>query len=153
MSIPDVADRHRRLIAYALLLLGGRYVVAAASRLADPALASILGWVEGGFAIAVIGFIAPVFIWKMRNLSSKDWHVYKGEDGVVADTIARAQSASWATLFLVLVMTEPLSRRIEGLSTGLVLEVLLATMVLSFAASFLYLDRDPVEDPADAADA
>lgn len=140
-------------MAYALLILGVRYLAAAATRFAGPGLASILGWVETGSALGIIGFILPIVVWKARNLSRKDGHLYKGADGFVADTIARAQSASWVALFLTLVITEPLAHRIDGLSAGLLLEGVIAVMVISFAGAFLFLDREPTEDPTDLADA
>lgn len=50
-SVPDVADRHRRLLAYALV---------------------------------AVGLIVPILVWKMRNASTADGHLYKNEDGFVA---------------------------------------------------------------------
>ncbi|HKK92401.1 MAG TPA: hypothetical protein VJ925_03165 [Longimicrobiales bacterium] len=142
-SVPDVADRHRRMLAWALLFLGARYMTAVAIRRVDPSTAELLGWAEIGFILAAVGFIIPIFVWKARNRSSPDWSLYRDPDGFVAESLVRAQGASWTVLFLTLIVFEYFARRTEWLSPGLVLEAVLATMLVSFSVAFLYLDRDP----------
>ncbi len=143
LSIPDAADGHRRMLAWALLLLGGRYVTAAAMRVTDPAIAELLGWGEIVLALAAVGLIVPIFVWKVRNRSSPDWSLYRDPDGFVAEALVRAQGASWTALFLTLITFEVVAGRVEWLSPGMVLEAVLAAMLVSFSIAFLYLDRDP----------
>lgn len=142
-SVPDVADRHRRLLAYALVALGTRYAISACAHLLNPRYDATLGTVADGFALLAIGLIVPVFIWKARNRSRSDWHLYKDADGFVAQTIARAQGVSWVVTFLVLVLLEPLNRVSEGVSTAFVFDALLAIMIFTFSGTFFVLDSAP----------
>lgn len=140
-SIPDVADRHRRLLAYALLALGARYGVSAAADLVGPGLASALGIVADGLALLAVGLVAVILFWKARKLSGRDWHLYRNADGFVARTIARAQSASWVATLLFLILLEPWDGLSQRLSTEFVFDASLAVMLLSFAGTYFYLDR------------
>lgn len=146
-SIPDVADRHRRLLAYALLALGARYAVSACAHLVESRFDSTLGLVADGFALLAVGLIVPVFVWKARNLSREDWHLYKDADGFVAQTIARAQGVSWVVTFLVLVLLEPLNR-LSGMPTAFFFDALLAIMTFTFSGAFFVLDRAPGGEPS-----
>lgn len=56
-SVPDVADRHRRLLAYALLALGARYGVSATADLVGPDLASSLGIAADGLALLAVALV------------------------------------------------------------------------------------------------
>jgi hypothetical protein len=146
-SAPDVADRHRRLLAYAVLAVGARYATRVAAYFVGPELASPLGFVADGFALVAVGLIVPIFIWKMRNASRADWHLYKDENGFVARNIARAQSASWVATFLVLVLLEAVGTLSETLPTALFFDALLAMMSFTFSGAYFYLDRSPVAEP------
>lgn len=139
-SIPDVADAHRRLIAFAVLAIGAKYAVSASSFLIDPGLASSLELLKTALALLAVGLILPVFIWKARNLSRDGWYLYKDDQGFVARTIVQAQTGSWTLTFLVLVLAEALDRTLAGLSWVLLSDVVLAVMLLSFSIIFLYLD-------------
>lgn len=152
-SVPDVADQHRRLLAYALLALGVRYAVSAASHFVDPDLGSPLGYVADAFALVAVGLIVPIFVWKMRNASTTDWHLYKNEDGFVAQTIARAQNASWVATFLVLVLLETVDALSEAAPTAVFFDVLLALMILTFSGAYFYLDRESRGGAAEMSDA
>lgn len=143
-SVPDVADRHRRLLAYALLALGARYAVGVVAHFVDPAFGSSLGFVADGLALVAVGLVLPIVVWKMRNVSSADWHLYRNEDGFVAQTIARAHTASWVATFLVLVLIETVDSLSEALPAALFFDALLAMMTLTFSGAYFYLDRDPV---------
>lgn len=146
-SVPDVADRHRRLLAWALLALGVRYAVSVAAHFVGADLVSPLGYVADAFALVAVGLIVPIFVWKMRNASQADWHLYKNEDGFVARTIARAQSASWVATFLVLVGLETVDALSDALPTATFFDLLLAVMILTFSGAYFYLDRSPVARP------
>lgn len=152
-SIPDVADGHRRLVAFAVLALGARYALSAGSFHASPGLVPPLELLEDGLALLAVGLIVPIFAWKLRHRSSKDWHLYEDDDGFVARTIARAQSASWTLTFLALILTESLDRSLGELSWVFLFDLVLAVMLLTFAIVFLYLDRASdreAEEPDDA---
>lgn len=146
-SVSDVADGHRRLLAYALLALGARYVVSAAAHFVDPKFGSSLGFVADGFALVAVGFIVPIVVWKMRNASRADWHLYRNQDGFVAQTIARAHHASWVATFLVLVLLETVDTLSETLPPAILFDALLAMMTLTFSVVYFYLDRSPVAEP------
>lgn len=146
-SVPDVADRHRRLLAWALLALGLRYAVSAAAHFVDPDLGSPLGLVSDAFALVAVALIVPIFVWKMRNSSGADWHLYRNEDGFVAQTIIRAQSASWVATFLVLVLLETVDALSEAVPTAVFFDTLLAVMILTFSGAYFYLDRSPGTEP------
>lgn len=141
-SVPDVADRHRRLLAYALVALGTRFAVSACAQLVSSRFEVMLGIVADGFALLAVGLIVPVFVWKARNRSRKDWHLYRDADGFVAQTISRAQGVSWVVTFLVLALLEPLNR-LSGMSTAFFFDALLAIMTLTFSGAFFVLDRAP----------
>lgn len=141
-SVPDVADGHRRLLAYALLALGVRYAVSVATHFVGADLVAPLGYVADAFALVAVGLIVPIFVWKVRNASEVDWHLYKNEDGFVAQTIARAQSASWVATFLVLVALETVDALSDALPTATFFDLLLAVMILTFSGAYFYLDRE-----------
>lgn len=142
-SIPDVADGHRRLIAFALLALGARYAVSAGTFVAGPGLASALELLADGLVLLTVGLIVPVVLWKARNMSTKSWHLYKDNNGFVAQTIAQAQTGSWTLTFLALIITASLDRKLADLSWVFLFDVVLAVMLLSFSIIFLYLHRGP----------
>jgi len=149
-SIPDVADGHRRLIAFTVLALGAGYALSASAFLADPGLASSLDLLADGLALLAVGLIVPVVIWKARNRSRRDWHLYKDDTGFVGRTVAQAQTGSWTLTFLVLILTEALDETLAELSWVFLFDVVLAVMLLSFSLIFLYLDRGPVGGSAGA---
>lgn len=153
-SIPDLADRHRRLIAFAVLALGARYGISASAFLVDAGLASPLRFLADGLTLLAVGLIVPVIVWKARNRSRDDWHLYKDDDGFVAGTITRAQIGSWTLTFMVLILTESMDRTLGDLSWVFLFDVVLAVMLLSFSLIFLYLDRATAAwDSAGAGDA
>lgn len=152
-SIPDVADGHRRMIALAVLALGARYAVSAVTFLTDPGLASSLDLVGDGLALLAVGLIVPVVLWKARNLSRESWHLYKDDNGFVAQTIAQAQTGSWTLTFLVLILTQTLDETLGDLSWVFLFDLVLAVMLLSFSVIFLYLDRAPAWGSAEGDDA
>lgn len=152
-SIPDVADGHRRLIAFALLALGVRYAVSAAAFLTGPGVASALELLGDGLALLAVGLIVPVLVWKARHRSERDWHLYRDEEGFVAQAIVRAQTASWTLTFLALILTETLDQTLGDLSWVFLFDGVLAVMLLSFSLIFLYLERSSFAGMEDAADA
>ncbi len=146
-SVADVADRHRRLLAYALLALGARYAAGAAAHFVHPNLGAPLGYVADALALVAVGLIVPIVVWKMRNASTEDSHLYKNEDGFLAQTIARAQSVSWITTFLVLVLLETVDALSEAAPAGVFFDSLLAVMIFTFSGAYFYLDRSPLAEP------
>jgi len=152
-SIPDVADRHRRLIALAMLALGTRYALTASTFFVDPGLASTLGRLGDGFALLAVGLVIPVFLWKARNLSRERLHLYRDDDGFMARTMLQAHAGSWTLAFLVLILVELLDERSAGLPPVFLAELLLAVMLVSFAVIFLYLDSASRRGSAGADDA
>lgn len=143
LSIPDVADRHRRLVAFALLALGLQYALDATTYLVGSSLASRLALIGDGLALLVLALILPIVFWKVRNLSNEDWHLYRGADGFVARTIAQAHAGSWVVTFVVLALVRALDRTLSDVSWVLLFDIILAVMTVSFSTIYLYLDRTP----------
>ncbi len=146
-SVADVGDRHRRLAALAFLAVGCLYAAAAAEHVLPPPAAQ---WANGlviTMAVLAVAALAPIFLWKARNLSRSTWSLYQGIDGMGAEVLARARTASWAATFLTLVALEIVAGGRDQLPGEFFLQVGLAVMLASFAAVFLVLDRDPGEAP------
>jgi len=152
-SIPDVADGHRRLVAFALLALGVRYGVSAIAFLTGPDAAPSLELLGDGLALLAVGLVVPIFIWKARHWSHGTRHLYENEQGFVAQTIVQAQTGSWTVTFLALVLIETLDQTLGELSWVFLFDGVLALMLLSFSLTFLYLERSSSWDPAEEDDA
>jgi len=158
-SPADIGDRHRHLLAFALLAIGVAYGASAVGHPLDPAAEAYLDWVQvGGTAIAVL-LLAPIFAWKLRNRSADLRHLYFSPEGFVAETMRRAQKASWEATFVVVILLAALDETLAGvgLPPEFFLEGIVALMTGVFSVTFLVLnrvegDRDP-DEREDAADA
>ena len=90
-SVADIGDRHRRYSVLAIFSLGLSYTAQTAGHLLDPALE---GWVDVATLVTAAGvFVAfvPIGLWKIRNRSTTEWRVYRGEDGFVHHTLRQAK--------------------------------------------------------------
>ena len=148
-SVADIGDRHRRYSVLGIFSLGLCYTVQTAGHLLDPTLE---GWVDAATLVAAAGvFVAflPIALWKLRNRSTTEWRVYRGEDGFVHHTLQKAKMGSWLTTLMVVVVLETLAGRLDALPTEFALDLILAVLLLSFATVFLVQDRDLAEPSPD----
>lgn len=151
----DVGDRHRHLLAFALLAIGGIHAVSAAAHLTGTTAATYLDWVQvGGAGVAVL-LLVPIFAWKLRHRSADMRHLYFSPDGFVAETVRKAQKASWEATFVLVVVLATLDETIAGLGLPpeFFLSGIVALMAGVFALVFLVLNRieagggaDEIED-------
>jgi len=145
-SAADVGDRHRRLIALALVALSLMFATSAATFLAAPAIQPALEFGVKALAVLTIGMVLPVFIWKARNLRATEWALYEGTEGFVADALARARNVSWVATFVLLVVLTFVTEDRERPPAEFWIQVVLAVMLLSFSAVFLYRTRGADEE-------
>ena len=146
-TIADVGDRHRRRMATALLLLGLMFGVLAVRGWLQPGTtgALVLGFTVVGFLLLALGAMVPMFLWKARNLWGKGYaarSLYRGEDGVVAETLSRAHIASWMSTFLFLALASGLEDTLAAAPPVFMVHVTLTVLLVSFGLSFLVFDRD-----------
>ena len=144
-SVADIGDRHRRRMAWALLTAGMMFALAAAREWVGPgATRDGLAYGVMGLLVVLVVFMAPVVVWKVRNLwgaDSTSWDLYRGEDGFIADVLARAHIASWTTTLLVLVVMSAMDGVLEAAPPGFAVQAAIAVLLLSFGIAFLVLDR------------
>lgn len=145
MSPADVGDRHRRYGALAMLALGAMYASAAIQRLVDPGVAAFLNAMEIGLIVVAVGLLVPVVTWKFRAHPHDDRHLYVGQDGFVADTLARAIAASWLITFLFLVSLVSSAERFGEMPPKFFLQCTIAVMLGVSSTVFLFLDRTPAD--------
>lgn len=144
-SMADMGDRHRRFMALALLSMGLMFVLQAAREWIEPgSTRDALRYGVLGFMVVALGFLAPIVVWKVRNLWGADsgaWDFYRGADGFIADVLARAHIASWTATVLFLVMMTTLDEMLESAPPAFAFQATLAVLLLSFGIAFLVLDR------------
>lgn len=142
-SPADIGDRHRHLLAFALLAIGAGYGASAVGHLAGGSAEVYLDRVQiGGTAIAVL-LLVPIFAWKLRNWSADLRHLYFSPEGFVAETMRKAQKASWEATFVVVILLAALDEslaRVE-LPPEFYLEGIAALMACVFGVTFLVLNR------------
>jgi len=142
-SPADIGDRHRHLLALALLALGVGFGASAVGHPAGQAAEVYLDWVQvGGTALAVL-LLSPILAWKLRNRSADLRHLYFSPEGFVAETVRKAQKASWEATFLVVILLAALDETLArlGLPPEFYLEGIVALMTGVFGVTFLVLNR------------
>lgn len=142
-SPADIGDRHRHLLALALLAIGVGFGASAVGHPVDQAAEVYLDWVQiGGTAIAVL-LLIPILVWKLRNRSADLRHLYFSSEGFVAETMRKAQKASWEATFVVVMLLTVLDETLArvGLPPEFYLEGIVALMTGVFSLTFLILNR------------
>lgn len=142
-SPADIGDRHRHLLALALLAIAVGFGASAVGHPLDEAAEVYLDWVQvGGSAIAVL-LVVPIFTWKLRNRSADLRHLYFSPEGFVAETMRKAQKASWESTFVVVILLTVLDETLArvGLPPEFYLEGIVALMTGVFGVTFLVLNR------------
>lgn len=138
----DVGDRHRHLLAYALLSVGVGYAASAAGHLLGGTVRSTLEWINLGGLVVAAALMVPIFTWKLRNRSGTLRHLYFSPDGFVAETVRKAQKASWEATFVLVILLAPLGDNVFGdLPPDFYLAVIVTVMTGVFSIAFLALNR------------
>lgn len=134
----EVADRHRRNMALALLAVSAIYGAKAAENLTGTDLKLYFEIVQIAMVVLVIGLFIPVVLWKIRHAASADLVDYFNEDGFAAHALVFAQKRSWILTFFVLTMLEALDRTLSNVPGPVLLEIVLAVMLASVSILFLF---------------
>lgn len=149
VSAADIGDRHRRLLALAMLSLGAMHAAWAAEDVAGAEIAHLLELVEAGCFLVALCLFAPMVLWKLKARRGDEWHLYTGDDGFVADSLSRAHIASWGATILLVTVLATLDRSMAGYPPELFLKIVAAEMLIVFSAVFLYLTRSTDDEQDD----
>ncbi len=137
----EIADRHRRLMALAMLAIGMMYLSKALIFLFSETPALYLDYFQGIMAGLTLALLSPILIWKVRHRSASERFVYFSKDGFAAQALMFAQKRSWAITFVLLAFLEPLGELFTKYPLEFVLQIVLAIMLCSMSLLFLYKTR------------
>ncbi len=151
--MPDIADRHRRHVALAMLAVALMSAANAAETIVPLELIRAAKWVQVAAALAMGAAIVPMLWWKLRNRSATLRHLYLNEDGFAAKSLEQAKSISWVVTFVFLSGLPVATRRFDSIPADFFLYLATALMLGVFAGVFLFLTRDSADVPSDSADA
>ncbi len=140
-SAAEVADRHRRYMALAMLALAVMYVTKAGVHLVSENMGEYLELFQVGMALITVAFIAPLVIWKIRHRAPSERLEYFDKDGYAAQALIFAQKRSWAITFVLLCFLEPLEQILGKYPVDFVLQLILALMLGTMSMLFLYKTR------------
>lgn len=151
----EVAERHSRLLLLGVLFLALKYAASASMSVSSGALHQSLDYIELALALAGVGLIIPVCIWKLvklRAMPTSKRILYFAPDSFAVDAINRAQRISWASLFITLIILEIISDKQTRLPAVFYLQVSLAVMLGVFAGAFfsIYREHEETEDATNA---
>jgi len=151
-SAADIADRHRRYLALAMLAVALLYAANAATHLVGPEMARVLEIAQVVMAVLAAAAILPMMLWKIRNRSAGLRQLYLSEEGYVAETFHRAKNVSWVTTFILLSGLVTAASRFESVPAEFFLQVTIAAMLGVSSGAFLFLNRgDDGGEPQDPA--
>ncbi len=146
-SPADIADRHRRYVALAMLAAAAMSLANAAERLVQPDLVAVTAWVQAAMVVAIVGALIPLGLWKLRNRDADLRYLYMSEDGFVAQSLQRAKSISWVTTFVFLSGLATVAERLDSVPSEVFTYLTTTVMLGVFSGAFLFLDRDGGEVP------
>ncbi len=142
LAVADVADRHRRYFAYAMLFVALVHVAEAGEELLDGEVAGVTRVVSIVGVVGVFFFIGRVMLWKARNLSAGMRDLYFDPNGFLAEALGRAHAISWAVAFVFMAMVSRLDETLSELTGFTLVYLSVALMTATFGASFLWIARD-----------
>jgi len=143
LSIAEICDRHRTLLAGAFLLLGGATAVEALGHFVHGH--PVLVWIEIGGASGGALLIVGAMVWKSARLRGRRGP-YLGGDGFVASTVSKAHVASWSATFVLVALLRILVDDETALPAEFFLQLVLAVMLLVHGAVFFVLNRSEPDD-------
>lgn len=153
----EVAERHSRLLLLGVLLLAFKYAASAGMSVSGGVVHQSLDYIELALALAAIGLIIPVCLWKLvklRALPASKRILYFAPDSFAVEAINRAQRISWASVFFLLIILEIVSDKGTRLPGVFYLQISLSVMLGVFAGAFFAIYRESVEpdEPEGTAD-
>jgi|GEM_PF-5429249 len=141
-SPAEIADRHRRFMALAMLALSFMFLSKALMHLLPEDMAISSDYFQIAAAIITVILVAPITLWKMKHRSSSERLVYFSKDGYAAQALFFAQKMSWAVTFILLICLESLNSVLSRYPTEFALQLLLAVMLASMSLIFLFKTRN-----------
>jgi len=150
----EMAERHSRLLLLGVLLLAFKYAASAGMSVSGGTVHQALDYIELVLALAAVGLIIPVCIWKLvklRAMPPSKRILYFAPDSFAVDAINRAQRISWASVFFLLIILEIISGKETQLPGVFYLQTSLSVMLGVFAGAFFFIYRES-EEPEDATD-
>lgn len=151
LHVADVADRHRRYFAYAMLFVALVHAAEAGEGLLDGDAARVAQITSIVGAVGVFFFIGRIMVWKVRNLTSSLRDLYFDPDGFLADAFSRAHAVSWAATFLFMAIVSRLDETLSEVTGFTLVYIALALMTGTFGATFLWLARDAGDEGSEEA--
>lgn len=154
LTVPDIADRHRRYFAFAMLFVAVAYAAMAVEELLEGEVAQITEIISIVSGVGVLLFIAPMMLWKLRNRSSSLRDLYIDANGFVADALGRAHTFSWGATFVFMAVVATLDETLSDVTGFILMYISVALMTATFGASLLWLTRHHADEhhaePVDA---
>lgn len=151
----DAADRHRNLLALAMLSMSLMFLIQAVIHVVEPTAGNYLDFLVPGLALLAVGLCIPVASWKLRKLPKGERALYFSPDGFVPEILNRAHKASWSvTLLLLMVLNIIIGDKdyegyLQTLPTQFFLQLTLGAMLGVMASVFLFLNRGDGTDEAE----
>jgi len=146
LTVPDIADRHRRYFAFAMLFVAVAYAAMAGEELSQGDVARAAEIVSTVAAVGVLLSIAPMMLWKLRNRSSNLRDLYIDADGFVADALGRAHTFSWGVTFVFMAVVATLDETLSDVAGFTLIYISVTLMAATFGASLLWLTRDHADE-------
>ena len=140
-STAEIADRHRRYLALAMLAVGTLYLSKAILHLISTGFEFYVDYFQVFLAGITLALIAPIMIWKFRHRSSSERIVYFSKDGFAAQALIFAQKRSWAITFVMLTLMEPMSSIFSAYPVEFSIQLVLGVMLCSMSILYLYKTR------------
>lgn len=139
-AVPEVADRHRRNLVWALAAVAVLNASSAAQRAVEPEMAQTLQSLEVVLVLLLVLALLPMLVWKFRNRDQSLRYLYFDESGYVAHSLHRAKNVSWATTFVFLSLLAPFAEKLGTLPGEFFVYLSLAVMTSVFAITFFVLN-------------
>jgi len=153
ISTPEAFDRHRRLVAVALLAMSVMFGAKAAEHLVGPGPGRYLDYLQLSMAVLMGVILARVVYWKLVKLPKGERHLYFSSDGFVMDSLNRAIRASWSVTFLLLMALEVFTSD-DDFTTTLPSEFFLALAIAAMlgvvSSVFFFLNRADADESSHA---
>lgn len=141
LSTADIADRHRRYMALAMLTAGLMFLGKVGLYFAPESIKSYMDTFQIGMGIITVAFIVPIMVWKLSHRSSGERFVYFSEDGFAAQALVYAQKRSWAITFVLLAFLEGMAEGLTQYPSEIFLQIGLFVMLVTMSLLFLYKTR------------
>lgn len=150
VSPAELADRTLQLVAASLLALALIFCLSVAEFFVTTSVAAILDLVVKALAIAVLGLMAMLYLWKFRSMSRGQRKRQFSQDGFLQIAFRRSMARSWMLTFVVLAILQVLDKlvleRLPAMPAEIVIQAILALMLVIFSLAFLSAMRWSASD-------